>query len=128
MVAPVRKYTAPKILSDVVKYEEEIGYSRETGTLKAGETLALGTPISIDAGGLIVALTVDGSLACKGVALNAVAAGESNAVGAALYIARQAVIADSGLEWPAGISAPHKAKAIAELAALPGPVVVRAAV
>lgn len=128
MVAAVRKFTAPKILSDVVKYEEEAGYSRETGTLKAGETLALGTLISVDDGGLIVALPDDGSLPCKGVALNAVVAGPANAVGAALYIARQALIADSGLEWPAGISDAHKAKAVSELAALPGPVVVRAAV
>lgn len=128
MVAPVRKFTAPKIISDVVKYEEEIGYSREIGTLKAGETLALGTLVALDAGGLVVALPDDGSLACKGVALNAVVAGASNVVGGALYIARQAVIADSGVEWPAGISDAHKAKAVSELAALPGPVLVRAAV
>lgn len=127
MVAPVRKYSQPKILSDVVKYEEEIGYSRDVATLAAGAVIALGTLVALD-DGKIVPLADDGSLACVGVSIVAASAAGADAPGAALYIARQAVIADSGIEWPAGISDDNKAKAIAELKALPGPVVVRAAV
>ncbi|MCW2276370.1 hypothetical protein GJ654_18760 [Rhodoblastus acidophilus] len=128
MVAPVRTYTQPKILSDLVKYEEEVGYSRDTGTLKAGETTVIGTPVAHDANGKVVALPNDGSLACIGVSIAERSAGVADVTDGALYIANNALLADSGIVWPSGISGANKTKAVGELRALPGPVKVRAAV
>lgn len=120
MVAPVMAVQAPKILSDVVKWEEELGYSREVATLASG-VVALGTPLAKDAEGGIVPLPADGSLGCIGVAVNGRDASTAPA-GGLVYIARAAILADFGIVWPAGVSAANIAKAVAEMRALPGPI------
>lgn len=126
MVAPVRTYTQPKILSDVVAYEEELAYSRDiAGTVKNTTVTELGTPLSLDEDGAMVPLPADGSLACIGVSLSARDATTADTVGDIQYIARQALLKSGGISWPTGISDVNKAKAISELKALPGPVVVR---
>lgn len=126
MVAPVRTYIQPKVLSDVVAYEEELAYSREiAGTVKNTTVAELGTPLALDANSKMVALPADGSLACIGVSLSYRDATAADTTGDIQYIARQALLKSGGISWPAGISDTNKTKAITELKALPGPVVVR---
>lgn len=128
MVAPVRKVTAPKIVSDVVLWEEELAYSRETAAIvHANTAYDLGTPIAVDADGKTVPLPSDGSLVCTGVAISVFAAQVADYVGGLVFIKRTAILKSSGIIWPAGISDANKAKAIGELEA-PRGVVVRAAV
>jgi len=45
MVAPVRTAFAPKIISDLLKWEVDPTYSREQGTLKALNVVKIGTPL-----------------------------------------------------------------------------------
>ncbi len=116
MVAPVRRVTAPKILSDVVLWEEEVAYSREiAGTVKATTVTDLGTPIALDANGKVVPLPSDGSLVCIGVALTARAATAADTTGDLNYVRRTAILKDSGLVWPTGISDANKTKALGEI-------------
>lgn len=116
MVAPVRKITAPKILSDLVLWEEELAYSREaSGAVKSTTVTDLGTPLALDADHKVVPLPADGSLVCIGFALTARAATAADTMGGLDYIRRTAILKDFGIVWPAGISADNKAKALAEV-------------
>jgi hypothetical protein len=45
MVAPVRTVSAPKLISDLVKWEEELAYSREEAALLANNAVIIGTPL-----------------------------------------------------------------------------------
>lgn len=45
MVAPVRTVSAPKILSDLVKWEAECGYCRDEGVILANNPVKIGTPL-----------------------------------------------------------------------------------
>lgn len=129
MVAPVRTYTQPKVVSDVVLYEEELAYSREVaGVVNKTTVTELGTPLALDADHKLVPLPNDGSLACVGVALSTRAATPADTTGDIQYIARQAMLKSTGIAWPTGISTVNIAKAVGELKALPGPIVVRAGV
>lgn len=127
MVAPVRKVTAPRILSDLVKYEEELAYSREiAGVVKLDTVTDVGTPLALDANSKTVPLPADGSLVCIGVSLSVRAATTADTTGDITYIRRQSILASSGIIWPTGISDANKAKALGEIE-IRG-VVVRAAV
>lgn len=116
MVAPVRKITAPKILSDLVLWEEELAYSRAaSGTVKATTVADIGTPLALDADHKVVPLPTDGSLVCIGFATMARAATTADATGGLDYIRRTAICKDFGIVWPTGISDANKAKALDEV-------------
>lgn len=116
MVAPVRKITAPKILSDLVMWEEELAYSREAAvTVKNTTVTEIGTPLAIDEDDKVVPLPADGSAVCIGFALTARAATAADTSGGLDYIRRTAILKDFGIVWPAGISAANKAKALGEV-------------
>lgn len=116
MVAPVRKITAPKILSDLVMWEEELAYSRESAvTVKNTTVTEIGTPLATDEDGKVVPLPADGSAVCIGFALTARAATAADTSGGLDYIRRTAILKDFGIVWPADISAANKAKALGEV-------------
>ncbi|WP_454919223.1 head decoration protein [Xanthobacter sediminis] len=116
MVAPVLKITAPRILSDLVLWEEDLAYSRETsGPVAAATVTEIGTLIAKDEDGKTVPLPNDGSLACWGVAIVARRAATVDTNDDLLCIRRVAILKDTGILWPAGISAANKAKALGEL-------------
>jgi hypothetical protein len=113
--------TQSKNLGDLLKYEAPNLYSREAATVAAGQNLQLGTVLGKK--------TADGKL----YALNPSAAdGTQNAIGVlatdtdatlidrddAITVARHAIVARNALIWPAGTTAPQKAAAEAQLAAL----------
>ncbi len=113
--------TQAKKLGDLLKYEAPNLYSREAATVAAGQNLQLGTVLGRK--------TADGKL----YALNPSASdGTQSAVGVlatdtdatlidrddAITVARHAIVARSALIWPAGITAPQKAAAEAQLVAL----------
>ncbi len=96
-------------------------YSRETATLAAGQNLALGTVLGKKiADGKLHALApaaTDGTEAAVGVLavdLDATLIDRDDA----LLVVRHAIVARIALIWPAGITAPQKAAAEAQLTAL----------
>lgn len=110
--------TQPKNLGDLLKYEAPNLYSREATTLAAGQNLQLGTVLGKKtADGKLYALApaaTDGSETAIGVL-----ATDSDATltdrNDAIVVARHAIVARNALIWPAGISAPQKAAAEAQL-------------
>lgn len=111
----------PQNLGDLVKYEEDcLAYSRDTGTVAAGQTLALGTVVGQDSttGKLLAFDPAAGNGAQNpvGVLIDAIDATLIDRP--AVYIARHAVLAAPALAWPSGITAPQKAAAIAALKTL----------
>jgi hypothetical protein len=112
--------TQSKNLGDLLKYEAPNLYSRDTATVSSGQNLQLGTVLGRK--------TADGKL----YALNPSASdGTQTAVGVlatdtdatlidrdAILIARHAIVARKALIWPSGITAPQKAAAEAQLAAI----------
>jgi hypothetical protein len=105
-------------LSDLLKYEEEcLNYSRNNETIAAAQNLGLGAVISRKtADGKIYALApaaTDGTQIAAGVLIEAIDATLTDKAG--LIVARHAVVADKVVVWPAGITAPQKAVAIAQL-------------
>lgn len=113
--------TQSKNLGDLLKYEAPNLYSREAVTVAAGQNLQLGTVLGKK--------TADGKL----YALNATATdGTETACGVlaadtdatlidrddAIAILRHAIVARGALIWPAGITAPQKVAAEAQLVAL----------
>ena len=117
--------TAAARLSQVLVREGDLGVTREAVTILAGSgakrELALGTVVgTVTASDKVVALNpagIDGSEAASGImSMDGEAADGTDGTGQA--IVRHAVVAESGLIWPAGITAPQKAAAIAELQAL----------
>lgn len=119
MVAPVRTVSAPKILSDLVMWEEELAYSREiAGTVHKDTVTVLGTPLALDANSKMVPWLADNSLTCIGFAITArPAATAADTTGDIQYIRRTAILKDSGIVWPAGVTAPNKAAALASVEA-----------
>jgi len=113
--------TLSKNLGDVLKYEAPNLYSREAGTLAAGQNLAVGTVLG--------RTTTDAKLHALNLAASDGSEVAAGVLGAdvdatlidredALLIARHAIVAQGALLWPAGITAPQKAAAIAQLSAL----------
>lgn len=107
-------------LADLVKYEEEcLDYSRNAETVAAGQNLGLGTVLGRKTSdGKLYAIdpgASDGTQNAAGVLIQEVDATLIDRTG--LVIARHAVLADKAVIWPAGITAPQKAAAIAQLEA-----------
>lgn len=113
--------TQSKNLGDVLKYEAPNLYSREAATLAAGQNLAIGTVLGKKtADGKLHALApaaTDGTEVAIGVLATDTDATLIDREDAIL-VARHAIVARNGLIWPAGITAPQKALAEAQLTAL----------
>lgn len=102
-------------LGDLLKFEEENRYSRDTITVGAGQNLALGTVLGM-LNNKVVALNpagTDGSETVVGVLIDDAdaTAGDTESVMAS----RNAIVSDQYIIWPAGITAAQQASAIAEL-------------
>lgn len=113
--------TQSKNLGDLLKYEAPNLYSREAVTVAAGQNLQLGTVLGRKtADGKLYALApaaTDGTEVAS-----AVLAVDTDATlidrDDAVVVARHAIVARRALIWPAGITAPQKAAAEAQLVAL----------
>jgi len=108
-------------LGDLLKYEAPNLYSRDQVIVASGQNLALGAVVGIVAAtGKVKALdpaATDGSQTAAGIVLQPVDASASDRDDGIL-LARHAIVADSALVWPAGITNAEKAVAIAELKAI----------
>jgi hypothetical protein len=107
-------------LGDLLKYEAPNLYSREAVVVAAGQNLAIGTVLGRKtADGKLHALApaaTDGTEAAFGVLgtdTDATLIDRDDAI----LVARHAIVARQALIWPAGITAPQKAAAVAQLAA-----------
>jgi len=112
--------TERNYISDLVKYEvENLDYSRNAETIAAGQNLGLGTVLGRKtADGKLYALAPaasDGTQNAHGVLIGDVDATLIDRTG--IVVARHAVLADSKVVWPAGITVPQKAAAVAQLEA-----------
>ena len=108
-------------LGDLLKYEAPNLYSRDRVTVAAGQNLALGAVVgSVTATGQVKALdpsASDGTEIPSGVLLGAIDARlEDRPDG--LIVGRHAVVADTALVWPAGITPAEKNAALATLKSL----------
>jgi len=107
-------------LGDWLKHEEDNHYSRDKVTLISGQNLATGTVVGvITASGKVTQLApaaADGSQNAAGVLIFPVDA--TGADKPAVIVARHAICSDNGLVWPAGITAPQKTAALAQLKTL----------
>ena len=108
-------------LGDLLKYEAPSLFSRETGTIAAGQNLSLGTVLgkaaADDKWHTLDPTASDGTetaTAVLAVDIDATLADRDDA----LLIARHAIVARSALVWPVGLSATQKAAAEAQLATL----------
>lgn len=106
--------------SAVLKYEEELGYSRKDITVVSGQNLAAGTVLGkITASGKYTAFTTgasDGSQTAAGVLLEAVNASAADKAG--VMIARMAIVAKGNLVWSGTPNDAQKAAALASLEAV----------
>ena len=118
--------TEPPRLSGVLKLEEDPSYCREEVTVLAGSgsdrELVIGTVLGrITASGTVVGLNLagsDGSQTVYGVLLTTTTAPDGvDATGTAL-VRGPAIVADTGLIYPAGATAPQKATLNSALIAL----------
>lgn len=107
-------FTEMNYLGDLLKYEEEILYSRDTITVAAGQNLLLGTVL--------------GMLNNKAVALNPAATdGAETVVGIliddvdatidteSVMVSRNVTVSDQYVIWPTSITASQKTAALAQL-------------
>jgi hypothetical protein len=95
MVAPVLRVNAPRILSDLIKYEVDPSYVREVATQGAGVELKIGTPVAFATAkpGVVVAwnpAASDGSEDCVGLSVVARPAPQADTAKGATYLARGA--------------------------------------
>ena len=108
-------------LGDLLKYEAPNLYSRDRVTVAAGQNLALGTVVgSVTATGQVKVLdpsASDGTELPSGVLLGAIDARLADRPDG-LIVARHAVVADTALIWPAGITPAEKNAALATLKSL----------
>lgn len=114
-------FTEPARIGDVLKREWDALYNREIGTVASGQNLLLGTVLGrVTVGGELVELdpaAADGSETAIGVLLEPVDA--STAALSGVFLARgPAVVHDGALVFDAGVTAPQRAAAIAQLRAL----------
>lgn len=109
----------PKNLGDLLKYEAPNLYSREQETVAAAQNLTLGTVVGRETTtAKLKALdpaATDGSEIAIGVLANDIDATLIDREDTIL-IARHAIVARGALVWPIGITAVHKAAAVAQLA------------
>lgn len=113
--------TQSKNLGDLLKYEAPNLYSREAVTVAAGQNLQLGTVLGKKtADGKLYALApaaTDGTETAVGVlAVDTDATLIDRDDGIA--VSRHAIVARNALIWPAGITAPQKMAAEAQLVAI----------
>lgn len=108
-------------LGDVLKYEAPNLYSRDQVTVAAGNNVPLGTVVGqVTATGLWKPLdptATDGTKVAAGIVaidIDATLMDRRDAV----LIARHAIVSEACVLWPAGLTAPQKATAIAQLKAL----------
>lgn len=112
--------TQPRTLGDLLKYEAPSLYSLDRDAVAAAQNLALGTVVgrvttSVKLKALDPAAT-DGSEVAVGVLGNDVDATLIDRADAIL-IARHAIVANTALVWPSGITPTQKAEAVAQLTA-----------
>ena len=101
-------------LGDLLKYEEENLYSRDTITVAAGQHLVIGTVLGM-VGSKAVALdpaATDGSEKAVGVSINDVTATVDTA---AVMVSRNVLLSEPYVVWPAGMTVPQKLTAVADL-------------
>lgn len=112
--------TEAKTLGDLLKYEAPNLYSRDSGTVAAGQRLALGTVLGREtANGRLRALNPAATNGAQtAVAVLAQPVDADLAEAPAVIVARHAIVAQGALVWPAGITAPQRASAEAALIAL----------
>ena len=112
-------FTEGNYLGDVLFYEGPLHYSRDIVTVLSGQNLALGTIVGIvTASGKVKILAPaasDGSQTAVG--MMALSCDASLADTTSIAITRHAILKETSLVWPAGITAPQKATAIAQLKA-----------
>lgn len=110
-------YSPPKHLGDLLLVEVAPGWTKEKGTLLAGTTYAFGQVLGKVAGKyqVLAPAATDGSEQAMAVLCEAVDATAADAPG--LVIARGAAVESSELIWPAEITEPQKATALAQLEA-----------
>lgn len=108
-------------LGDLLKYEAPNLYSRDRVTVAAGQKLALGAVVgSVTATGQVKALdpsASDGTELPSGVLLGAIDARLADRPDG-LIVARHAVVADTVLVWPSGITPAEKNATLATLKSL----------
>lgn len=111
-------YTPKKTLGDLLLVEVAPGWTKQKGTLLAGSDYPLGSVLSLLAGKYRVLdpAAVDGTEKAVAVLAEHVDATAADAPG--VVIARGATLELTELVWPAGITDPQKATALAELNAL----------
>jgi hypothetical protein len=113
--------TEPTNLGDVLKYEEDcLNYSRDLVTVVSGQNLGIGTVVSkITASGKVTILAPaaeTGAQTAVGVLLQDADASGGD-LADVLMLSRHGVVAAGAITWPANITAPQKAAALAQLEA-----------
>lgn len=99
---------APRVVSDLVKWEAHVGYSVDSAELAANQTVEIGTPLMKDANGRLVPLDpADPNLIVGFARANGATGATPRA--AFPYVARLALISEAGVVWPAGFDAAKKA-------------------
>jgi hypothetical protein len=111
----------PLNLGDLLKYEEaSLRYSRDQVTVAAGQNLELGAVVGrVTATAQIKRFdpaATDGTEQPAGILLEPVDASLADRPDG-LMLARHGIVASHAVVWPAGITAPQKAAAIAALEA-----------
>lgn len=115
------KLTEANNLGDLLKYEAPNLYSRDRVTVASGQTLGLGAVVGrVTATGKIKRFdpsATDGSQSPAGVLLDPIDASLADRHDG-LIVARHAIVADTALGWPAGITGAEKTAALATLTSL----------
>ena len=110
----------PNNLGDLLKYEAPQFYSRDLLTVANGQNLALGAVVGLKTSDgkarVLVPAANDGTEIAAGVLLQPVNATSADTKG--VMVARHALVADTALVWPAGITTNQKATAIAQFKGL----------
>lgn len=108
-------FNEPVYLSDVLKYEEENRYSRDTITVAAGQNLVIGTVLGL-LNGKAVALNPianDGSQNAVGVLIDDIDATAADVE--SVMVSRNAILSEPFVVWPAKLTAAQKVTAVAAL-------------
>jgi len=108
-------------LGDLIKYEAPNLYSRDQATVIAGQNLLLGTVVGAETATsklkTLDPTATDGTELAAGVLaldVDATLIDRDDAI----LVARHAIVSDTALTWPAGITPTQKATAIAQLKSL----------
>lgn len=110
----------PVNISDVLLVEVHSGWTKDTVTIGASQTLAIGQVVgkvtATDAFVILAPAASDGSQIAAGVMVDPISPIASTQKGT--IIARGAVVDPTKLQWPGGITAGQKTTALAQLKAL----------